>query len=383
MLITPRTVWLDDDRDLLPLGAGSVALSPDGPRTDIEAAGQERAPADRSTDPLPDQGQGDTNSPAHVEPEPNQLAADAASHGPPTIDFEQLLVDRPDVLRGFYESYYGAGNDRNSTAWTERVGAASPEAYARYWYAEHGRYEGYAQGQTTAKDNVSLERILTERPDVLRGFYEAFYGPQNDRKSNAWTERVGGDTPEAYAKYWYEKHGRWEGYAQNDKAAAEAINVGRLLAERPDVFRSFFQEYYGPQNDRKSSAWLDRVGGETVEDYAKYWYVAHGQREGYTQRAPAPVESPRDLGQPQVPEAPTEAHDPSEDPWNHPSVFPDWQPPHADWQRPPDIWHGGDHSPPAGDPEPAAPEAAAGLEGAAARVSFFDPDPLGSLSDLL
>jgi hypothetical protein len=290
--------------------------------------------------------------PAAAIPEPETAPASpppAAAfpiHDPATIDFDQILVDRPDVLRGFYESYYGAGNDRNSDAWTARVGAATPEAYARYWYAEHGRYEGYAQGPTTAQDTVSLERILVERPDVLRGFYEAFYGPGNDRHSDAWLKRVGGDTPEAYAKYWYEKYGRWEGYSQSDKAAAEAIDVQRLLVERPDVFRGFYEGFYGPNNDRKSTAWVDRVGGDTVEDYAKYWYVTYGQREGYSQRPAA--ESPA-TPEPDEPDAgpggdpvlpPLEGHDPADDPWNHPALFPDWRPPFEGWEPPPDIWHG-------------------------------------------
>lgn len=279
--------------------------------------------------------------------------ASAWHDDPSSIDYARLLADRPDVLKAFYEAYHGSGNDPKSTAWQARVGEATPEAYARYWYAEHGRYEGYAQGPTTAQDNVSLERILQERPDVLRAFYEAYYGADNDRQSTAWMKRVGGDGPEAYAKYWYEKYGRWEGYAQTDKAAAEAINVERLLAERPDVFRTFFEQFYGPENDRKSSAWVERVGGDTVQDYAKYWYVAHGRAEGYTQRAPSGSEpTPGGL--------PPDAHDPAEDPWNHPALFPDWTPPFEGWEPPPDIWHGG------------ADAAVTQPSG-----SLFEPDPFG------
>ncbi|WP_374468990.1 hypothetical protein [Phenylobacterium sp.] len=307
------------------------------PEEEMRAAGAALVPEEPPPEPV-----------STPEPEPAAIPA-APVHDPSEIDYAQLLVDRPDVLRGFYESYYGPGNDRASTAWSERVGAATPEAYARYWYAEHGRFEGYAQGPTTAQDTVSLERILIERPDVLRGFYEAFYGPGNDRNSDAWLKRVGGDTPEAYAKYWYEKYGRWEGYSQSDKAAAEAIDIQRLLAERPDVFRGYYEAFYGPNNDRKSSAWVDRVGGETVEDYAKYWYVAHGRKEGYSQRPSGePGETPVGYEPPPLP--PLEGHDPAEDPWNHPAIFPDWTPPHEGWEPPPDIWHGG---------------------------TLFEPDPLG------
>ncbi|RAK50843.1 hypothetical protein [Phenylobacterium deserti] len=203
---------------------------------------------------------------------------------------DQILVDRPDVLKSFYEAYHGNNNDRDSPAWAERVGAATPEAYATWWYGRYGKYEGYNQGAMTAQDNVSLQRILEERPDVLRGFYEAYY-VQNDRNSDAFLKRVGGETPEDYARYWYEKYGRWEGYAQTEKQAAEGINVQQLLDERPDVFRAFFEQYYGEKNDRHSCAWADRVGGETVEDYAKYWYVTHGRAEGYTQHHPAAAQA--------------------------------------------------------------------------------------------
>lgn len=197
---------------------------------------------------------------------------------------------------------------------------------------------------------IDFGRILIDRPDVLRGFYEAFYGAGNDRNSEAWAKRVGGDTAEAYAKYWYERYGLWEGYSQDDRDAAEAIDVERLFTDRPDVFRAFFEEFYGENNDRKSSAWADRVGGETVEDYARYWYVTYGRGEGYTQHGPAtggPAANPDPEGQ-----SPP-AHDPAEDPWNHQAIFPDWKPPHEGWEPPPNIWH---------DP--------------AAAASLFEPDVL-------
>ncbi len=136
---------------------------------------------------------------------------------PQTISASRILDERPDVLRAFYSEYYGPNNDHHSTAWMKRVGGDTPEAYAKYWYSQSGKYEGYSQGPTTAGDNVSLEQILQERPDVLRAFYSEYYGPNNDRHSDAWLNRVGGDTPEAYAKYWYEKYGKWEGYPRRIK----------------------------------------------------------------------------------------------------------------------------------------------------------------------
>ncbi|MCR5879144.1 hypothetical protein [Phenylobacterium sp. J367] len=255
------------------------------------------------------------------------------------------------MLKGFYETYYGAGNDRNSTAWAERVGEATPEAYAKFWYFAHGRWEGYAQGETTAQDTISAERILAERPDVLRAYYEAYYA-NNDKNSDAWSKRVGGETAEDYARYWYEKYGRWEGYSQSDKAAAEAIDVTRLLDERPDVFRAYYEEFYGENNDRKSNAWIDRVGGDTVEDYAKYWYVTYGQKQGYSQRPPGEEQpgGPSGPGEPSDPGPPV--HDPADDPWNHPALFPDWKPPYEGWQPPPDIWHGTGGGTGTPDPEP-------------------------------
>ena len=272
-----------------------------------------------------------------VYSEPSPVAA-AAPYDPSSISVSQLLEDRPDVLRAFYETYYGSGNDRNSGAWAHRVGGATPEAYAKYWYEHQGKFEGYNQGPTTAGDNVSVERILHDRPDVLRAFYKEYYGPDNDRHSDAWEKRVGGDTPEAYAKYWYEHHGKWEGYAQTDKAAAENADVERLLHERPDVFRAFYTEYYGAHNDRHSSAWVDRVGGDTIQDYAKYWYAKYGQAEGYTQRPPSESAPPETAPEnaPVFDDAtePPPVTDPSLDPWNHPAIYPGWTPPYPGWQPP-------------------------------------------------
>ena len=147
-------------------------------------------------------------------------------------------------------------------------------------------------------------RILMDRPDVLAAFYSEYFGPLNDRSSDAWMKRVGGETPEDYARYWYEAHGRQEGYAQSlpslsapaeDGPAAYAgrttydgVPIAKILADRPDVFQAFFTEYYGSGNDRNSNAWVERVGGTTVEDYADYWYRAHGKASGYVPSSPAP-----------------------------------------------------------------------------------------------
>lgn len=162
---------------------------------------------------------------------------------------------------------------------------------------------GAAAGRTT-RDGIPLEQILRDRPDVFRAYYEQFHGAANDRHSDAWATRVGGSTLEDYANYWYEQHGRWEGYGQSGGGGAAApledggftllpgvVETGRttveghlisqILSERPDVFRAFFTEFYGPNNDHKSTAWVDRVGGVTPEDYANYWWETYGRVSGW------------------------------------------------------------------------------------------------------
>ncbi|WP_197424594.1 hypothetical protein, partial [Phenylobacterium sp. CCH12-B4] len=203
-------------------------------------------------------------------------------------------------------------------------------------------------------EDIDPAQILRDRPDVYAGFYRDFYGPNNDRNSPAWVDRVGGETPEDYARYWYEAHGRFEGYTPGsglqgapvegaDEAPAgrttiDGIPLSKILSDRPDVFQAFFTEYYGPNNDRNSDAWVQRVGGSTVEDYANYWYNAHGKVGGYVPSgsgaardpAPDPVAAPGGDGG----LAPLPAEDPSLDPWNHPAIYPDWQPPYPGWRPP-------------------------------------------------
>lgn len=187
-------------------------------------------------------------------------------------------------------------------------------------------------GRTTA-DGVSLAKILRDRPDVFQAFFTEFYGANNDHHSSAWIKRVGGTTPEDYANYWYETYGKHGEYAGAPaRAPAEAIDYDRLLRDRPDVFQAAFTEYYGPNNDRNSHAWVDRVGGTTPQHYAKYWYETYGKAEGYTQRPPAAPDAPRDPGPPAA----------GED---------DVQPPPVD-DMPPTV---GDDAPPPVVEEPAPP----------------------------
>lgn len=238
--------------------------------------------------------------------------------------------------------------------------------------------------------DIDAAQILRDRPDVYAGFYKAFYGANNDRHSPAWFDRVGGYSPEDYARYWYSAHGRYEGYTQNSQGAVDEVSVGdsapvgrttidgiplsKILADRPDVFQAFFTEYYGPHNDRHSDAWVQRVGGTTVEDYANYWYNAHGRVEGYVPSgAQAPGGGAGPIGTPLDPNIPDDPNglpyeDPSLDPWNHPAIYPDWQPPYPGWVAPDgSVW-----------PRPADPDPGAGgtpSDGAGPDVPS-DPPPV-------
>lgn len=252
----------------------------------------------------------DPDQPPDAAPEPTLPIDD-----PQTIRAARILAERPDVLEAYYQAYYVSGASKHAALWTKLVGGTSAEDYAQFWYDNHGRFEGYNQGPTTAALNISIEKIFEDRPDVLAAYQSAKHGKD-------WVKEVGGDTPEAYAKYWYAKHGRWEGYAQTDEAAAHSINLDQLIADRPDVVAAYYKDFYGPNNDQKSSAWVDRVGGETLKDYAKYWYTTLGRKAGYAQHGGATDAAPN----PDEEAAPPVA-DPSLDPWNHPALYPDYDGP--------------------------------------------------------
>lgn len=171
-------------------------------------------------------------------------------------------------------------------------------------------------GARTTRDGIPLAQILSDRPDVFAAYFQAFHSADNDTHSSAWLHRVGGYGVEDYANFWYEQHGRWEGYGVRDggdtvgapiegappvllpgivetgRTTIDGIPLSQILTERPDVFRAFFTEFYGPNNDRNSPAWVARVGGETVEDYANYWYETHGRWGDYVPRAPDAPEPP-------------------------------------------------------------------------------------------
>lgn len=194
--------------------------------------------------------------------------------------------------------------------WIEAEGEPDGSAMAGGGYLR-AIFEGDVVGRTT-RDGVSLDRILSDRPDVFAAYFREFHGPNNDTHSKAWVDRVGGDTIQDYANYWYEQHGRWEGHGsradgsagapdedsgpqllpgivETGRLTSDGVPISQILTDRPDVFRAFFTEYYGRNNDHHSSAWMDRVGGATPEDYASYWYERHGKWGEYVPRAPDPV----------------------------------------------------------------------------------------------
>ena len=83
------------------------------------------------------------------------------------IDLTQLLRDRPDVYKAFFTEYNNPNvNDKNSTAWMNRVGGADPYAYANYWYNTYGKNEGY--GQPNAVSPTSSRNIQPGAPQVGR-----------------------------------------------------------------------------------------------------------------------------------------------------------------------------------------------------------------------
>lgn len=202
-----------------------------------------------------------------------------------------------------------------------------------------------AAGRTT-RDGIALDKILQDRPDVFAAYFREFHGPNNDTHSDAWVDRVGGVTAQDYANYWYEQHGRWEGYGLRTEGAAGApvedggprllpgivetgrltsdgIPISQILTDRPDVFRAFFTEYYGRNNDHKSSAWMDRVGGATPEDYANYWYERHGRWGDYVPRTPDPVGAVEEEDAP-LPDAGSDAILPPPEDQNPPADASPW-----------------------------------------------------------
>lgn len=168
----------------------------------------------------------------------------------------------------------------------------------------------------TTSDGVLLETILSDRPDVFRSFFDTYYSASTDHHSPAWQSRVGGATPEDYANYWYETHGRAAGYQPGvaepgfdpvramlgdtpaDLTTFDGVLIADILEARPDVFRAFFTEFHGPNNDQRSPAWDDRVGGHELADYVNHWWEIYGEYSGYTPTRHAGASADAGLGEP-------------------------------------------------------------------------------------
>lgn len=229
----------------------------------------------QALDPVPPPFPVDVEAPEAPPPEPASLVKAGAELA------SRLLIDRPDVLRAFYIEFYESGAYKQPDVWEKHYGATTPEAFGQRWYDQHGKWEGYA----SSGEAVDLQRLLHERPDVMKSYYDGFYESGFDRKPDAWIARVGGASLDDYAKYWFDRHGKWEGYSQSP--TGERLSVEQLLHDRPDVLRAFYQEYYEHGAFKHAAEWSLRIGGNTPEDYAKYWYDRHGKWEGYSQPAPA------------------------------------------------------------------------------------------------
>ena len=221
------------------VSATLLAAAPDAAPDELEPEAETLAPG--PTHLVPDLIHPDLAEADVVDAGP--VLSFAAPAAPPAdlmtsdgVSIAQILRDRPDVFAAFFTEYYGAGNDRHSEAWANRVGEATPEAYASYWYEHYGRFGGYVAGSSgslygapveeplvfsgrTTFNGIPLSQILHDRPDIYRAFFTEYYGANNDRHSDAWQNRVGGATPEDYANYWYETYGKYGAYSPSVPAS--------------------------------------------------------------------------------------------------------------------------------------------------------------------
>ncbi len=222
----------------------------------------------------------------------------------------EILGGEAEVAAGDIEAGPAAGPDTPAPTDTETPVESPPPTGSSVW-TDGG--DGQLPWELST-EGIDPARILMDRPDVFQGFFDAYYGPNNDHRSHAWADRVGEATPEAYALYWYKTYAFWEDYrvssdeaghdparitalldpAGAERTTADGVPLNQILADRPDVFQAFYREYFGPGVDHHSSAWDNRVGGGTPQDYANYWYEAYGKAQGYAPEvaASAPAEPP-------------------------------------------------------------------------------------------
>lgn len=113
----------------------------------------------------------DAEEPDLAQATPDLSEVQAAPAGLVTsdgIEIAQILRDRPDVFAAFFTEYYGAGNDRHSDAWANRVGGATVEDYANYWYETYGKYGVYQPSTPSSPSDPdpAPEPVPTEPEDT-------------------------------------------------------------------------------------------------------------------------------------------------------------------------------------------------------------------------
>ena len=79
------------------------------------------------------------------------------------VNYAQILKERPDVL-----AEYNQENTRDSKSKTnlQKIGAYNAEDFAKWWYENYGKGEGYTPGSTTPSDTPSTTTPSTTTPST-------------------------------------------------------------------------------------------------------------------------------------------------------------------------------------------------------------------------
>lgn len=211
--------------DLLDLSIDLSALPPAEPAPEVVAAPEaEAAPAAVVQIFAPPAEDAPAETPPPLADFTPQEPAAAIEDNPSTISVDRILAERQDVLNAYFQGWFKTqGHEHLRDEWVGKVGGSTPEAYARYWYDNHGRFDGYSQGQITAAENISLDQLVRDRPDVVEAYVRDFQANHHHGKPEpVWTSKVGGEGLHDYARYWFNNHGRYEGYNQRPPAPAVA-----------------------------------------------------------------------------------------------------------------------------------------------------------------
>ena len=109
-----------------------------------------------------------------VLPEPATPAVGAEGPFPPWMGDAPLIVDQNPgpAVSGAEGTSAALTTPDSDTASAITVGSLSTDHFS--W------------------DGIDLDQVLRDRPDVLSGYYQDYFGPNNDRHSTAWIHRVGG-----------------------------------------------------------------------------------------------------------------------------------------------------------------------------------------------